>query len=99
MPLDSHSKLARVREAMASNDWKRAIRLAARFPALGEHGPVIRRANDAINNPRLYKQLGHDLEEIRMKAIAALKQRFSKSWQNVEGSGKNVSERSKHKGD
>jgi hypothetical protein len=90
MPLDSHSKLARVREAMASNDWERAIRLAARFPTLGEHGAAIRRANDAINNPRLYKQLGHDLEEIRMKAIAALKQRFSKSWQNVEDSGKRV---------
>lgn len=88
MPLAPDSKLARIREAMAGGDWDSAIRMAARFPALGEQAVDIRRANDAMNNPGLYRQLGHHLEEIREKGIAALKTRFSKSWQSVEHFGK-----------
>jgi hypothetical protein len=86
MALDSNSKLARVREAMMADDWEHAIQLAARFPALGDQSSDIRRANDAMNNPRLYEQLGHDLLEVRRKGIAALKKRFSKSWENVKNS-------------
>lgn len=98
MPLTPNSKLARIREAMAGDDWDRAIRMAARFPALGEQAIDIRRANDAMNNPGLYRQLGHDLEEIRQKGISALKTRFSKSWQSVEHSGKHTAEKSKRGG-
>jgi hypothetical protein len=95
MPLAPDSKLAKIRNAMAGGDWDGAIRMAARFPALGEQATDIRRANDAINNPGLYRQLGHDLEEIRQKGISALKTRFSKSWQSVKNSDKQVAGKTK----
>lgn len=98
MPLAQNSKLARIRHAMAAADWQRAIRLAARFPVLGEHGVDIRRANDAINNPRIYRQLGHDLQEIQQRGIAALKARFSKSWKSVGQSANKASEANSEKG-
>ena len=69
---------------MAEEDWDRAIKLAARFPTLGQYGGVIRRARDAINNPQLYEQFGRNLELIKKEAIAALKERFSKSWDEVK---------------
>jgi hypothetical protein len=98
MPLAPDSKLAKIRDAMAGGDWDGAIRMAARFPALGEQAIDIRRANDALNNPGLYRQLGHDLEEIRQKGIFALKTRFSKSWQSVKNSDKPMAERPKRRG-
>lgn len=84
MPLNPESKLAQIRQAMADLDWDRAIKLAARFQNLGVHRPPILRAKDSLNNPRLYEQLGHDLAEIREQAIAALKERFSKSWEEAQ---------------
>jgi hypothetical protein len=92
MPFDSYSKLARIREAMARRDWGRALKLAAQFQELGDEAICIRRANDAINNPRLYEQLGHDLARIRRDGIAALKKRFSKSWKDVQLSGHKTSQ-------
>jgi len=84
MELNRNTKLELVRKAMAKKDWDLAIKLAARFPSLGSHGSVIRRAKDAMNNPKLYEQLGRDLKLIKKEAIAALKERFSKSWDEVK---------------
>lgn len=81
---DPKSKLAKVREAMANEDWELAIRLAAKFPSLGEHEAAIHRAKDAASNAHLYAQLGYDLAAIRQQGIEALKERFSRSWDAVE---------------
>ena len=64
MPFDPDTKLAKVREAMAKNDWPLAIKHAAKFPSLGEYEVAIRRANDALSNPEFYAQLGYDPEEL-----------------------------------
>jgi hypothetical protein len=77
------TKLADLRLAMQDGDWNRALRLAARFQRLGEQSQPIRRAADAIANPKFYLQLGYDLSEIRAKGIAALKERYNKSWDSV----------------
>lgn len=78
--LDPTSKLAAVRTAMVNDDWETAIKLAARFPMLGAQASAIQRARDALNNPGLYLELGHDLDRLHKEAVAALKERFSKSW-------------------
>ncbi len=83
MSFDPTTKLAKVREAMANGDWDLAIKTAAKFPSLGEYEKVIRRGRDALNNPRLYRQLGFDLSAIKHEAIAALKQKYSRSWEQV----------------
>lgn len=84
MPLSPDSKLARVREAMAKNDWDEAIRITGQFQNVGPEGEAIRRARDALNNPSLYKQLGHGLFEIRQQGIEALKKRYDVSWEAVK---------------
>lgn len=69
---------------MAKADWDLAIRLAAKLRTLGEHAKAIRRAKDAINNPELYVQLGYDLDAVRKEGIAAIQDRFSRSWDAVK---------------
>lgn len=87
MPLDPSTKLAKVREAMAKGDWHRAIRLAARFRSLGRQAEPIHRAKDALNNPEMYRQLARDVDTIVAEGIAALKERFSISWDSLKNDG------------
>jgi len=70
---------------MSHADWPLAIRPAAKFPTLGKHKEAIRRANDALNNPDFYTGLGYDLTAVMQAGIDALKNRFSRSWEAVEG--------------
>jgi hypothetical protein len=78
------TKLAKIRAAMREGDWDAAFRVAARFQRLGAGAEAIRRAADAGVNPGFYRQLGFDLDEIKHQGIAALKERFSKSWQESQ---------------
>ncbi|HTL66651.1 MAG TPA: hypothetical protein VL200_03225 [Lacunisphaera sp.] len=78
--VDPNSKLAKVRDAMATGDWDLAIRLAARFRSLGEYGEAIKRGKEAMDNPELYQQLGRNLTQIKDEAIEALKKKYNLSW-------------------
>lgn len=78
------TKLAKVRNAMREGDWDTALRLAARFQRLGEHAKAIQRAADAIAHPSIYQQIGLDPEQLKIGGIAALKERFSKSWEEAQ---------------
>ena len=78
------TKLAKIREAMRDERWDDALRLAARFQRLGEHAAAIKRATNAIANPALYEELGYDLARVRADGIAALKERYSKSWESAQ---------------
>ena len=69
LSFESNTKLAKVRDAMARDDWDSAIRLAAKFPSLGQHDEAIQRDKDAISSPELYLQLGYDLEAVRSTAL------------------------------
>lgn len=84
MALDSTTKLAGVREAMAAGEWERAIILVAKLRSLGKYQKPIDRAQDFINNPRMYEQMGYDRQQVIDDAIAAIKQKFSKSWEAVQ---------------
>lgn len=84
MSLDPTTKLAKVREAMAVGDWEEAIRLACKLRSLGKYQKAIFRAKDFIGNPSLYQQMGFNREEVMAAAIAALKEKFSKSWEAVK---------------
>lgn len=51
------TKLSFVTDAMKAGDWPLALRLAARFPDLGEHRAAITRAHGCITNPRFFSQV------------------------------------------
>ncbi len=78
------TKLARIREAMRTESWDEALKLASRFQRLGEHSEAIQRAANAIASPETYKSLGYDLTKIRDEGVAALKARYSKSWEEAQ---------------
>jgi hypothetical protein len=84
---NAETKLASIRTAMAAGDWEEALRLAAKFQRLGEHGVAIRTARDALNNRRFYEQLGKNVDELFEAGVAALKARYDKSWEKVRQKG------------
>jgi hypothetical protein len=79
------TKLARIRQAMRDENWDEALRLAARFQRLGKHAEAIKRAASAMTNPATYEELGYNLAQIRAEGIAALKERYNKSWEVAQG--------------
>jgi len=83
MALDPDTKLAQVRNAMAEDDWERAIVLAAKLRSLGKYQKPIDRAADFLNHPALYEQMGYDRGKTIEEAVAALKEKFSRSWEAV----------------
>lgn len=61
---------------MAAGDWVAALRLAARFPRLGEHKDAITRGWAALQNPTFYKEIGKDPDALVAAGVAALKERY-----------------------
>ena len=70
------TKLAHLRDAMRAGNWEQALRMAARFPRLGEHKEAIVRAHEAYSNPRFYSQLGYDMEKLKAEGRRALVERY-----------------------
>jgi hypothetical protein len=70
------SKLSIVRRHMQSGEWQAAVRLAARFPRLGEHRNAILDAHSAYTNPRFVAQLGKNPAALQDAGRAALLDRF-----------------------
>ena len=57
---------------MMAGDWRKAISIASKFPRLGKYKVVIKRGQDAFNNPLFLKQIGRDPDEEIEKAKIAL---------------------------
>lgn len=70
------TKLAKLKAAAASGDWRLALRIAARFQDLGDHKAEIKRGHEAFENARFYRQLGRDPDALIDQGIAALKARY-----------------------
>lgn len=70
------SKLSIVREHMTAGRWQEALRIAARFPQLGEHKAAIVAAHEAYAHPGFYVQLGRDLDSLKEAGKRALISRF-----------------------
>lgn len=69
-------KIDLLRDHMAAGQWHDAIKLAAKFPRLGDHKAAITRAKDAIVNPGFCRQLGRDPDALIDAGIAALRDRY-----------------------
>ena len=72
------TKLSQLEAAMRVGDWALALRIAARFPALGEHAAAIKLGHEAYTNPRFYRQLGKDIEALKQEGKLALIARYGK---------------------
>ena len=72
------TKLSHLKAAMRAGDWQLALRIAARFPELGEHAAAIVRGHEAYTNPRFYLQLGKDPVALKEAGKRALIARYGK---------------------
>lgn len=70
------TKRAKLTAAAASGDWPEALRIAAKFPELGDYKAVIQRAHQCAWNPAFYRQLGLDPAACVAEGVAALKSRY-----------------------
>ena len=70
------SKISLLRSAAAKGDWRAALRIASRFPQLGDDRAVILAGWEAIARPGFQRQLGRDPEALLGEAVAALKRRY-----------------------
>lgn len=69
-------KIDLLRAAWAAGDRPGALKIAARFPDLGEHADPIRRAHDAALRPAMYRQMKRDPEAIITAGYEALAARY-----------------------
>ena len=70
------TKLAGLKERLASGDVAGALRIAARFPDLGAERAAILDAHGAITNPRFCRQLGKDPDQLIEAGRLALLRRY-----------------------
>lgn len=75
---EPRTKLSYVRELMDEERWQEAVRLAARFPSLGQQRAAILDAHTAYTNPRFVVQLGRDVDQTKERGRLALIARFGK---------------------
>jgi hypothetical protein len=76
MMSEPQTKLSKLVAAANAGDWAGALRIAAKFPELGEYKAVIHLAHQCAWNPAFYRQLGRDPETCIADGIAALKARY-----------------------
>jgi hypothetical protein len=63
------TKISKLRES-AAGKWTEALRMAARFPRLGDERTAILRAWNAHLRPEFYRQLRQDPEAVVAAGIA-----------------------------
>ena len=65
-------KIELLRAAMAANDWRLAVSIAARFPRLGSARAAVLGAKEAFERPEFQRQIGRDPAELIENGKAAL---------------------------
>ena len=69
-------KIDKLRAMMDAGQWDAAIKLAARFPRLGEHEKPIRQASSAMLSPGMYRGMGRDPDALIEAGKQALIARY-----------------------
>ena len=70
------TKIEQLRAYMRQGDYRRALRLAAGWPRLGDAKEAIQRGWAAMNNPGFYREIGKDPEELVRLGIDAIRSKY-----------------------
>lgn len=65
-----------LRELWAAGEYRKAVKLAASWPRLGEHKTAIQQGWAACTNPDFYRQIGKDPDALYTAALLALVARY-----------------------
>lgn len=71
------TKISVLRLQMQNGQWTEAIRMAARFPRLGDERGAILDAQMALTNPAFCRGMRKDPDALIEAGIAALKSKYS----------------------
>ena len=66
------TKIEQLREYMAAEDWRSAMRMASKFPRLGTIRGAVLDAQMAFTNPRFAEQIGKNPQVLIEAGRAAL---------------------------
>lgn len=69
-------KIDTLKALMASGEWSKAIKFAAKFPRLGAERDAILSASSALLSPGLYRGMGRDVDAIVEAGKLALMARY-----------------------
>lgn len=72
------TKLSKLKAAFDNGDHVAALRIAAKFPQLGEEKEAITRAWNAIQSPDFYREIGKDPEAMIADGIESIRRRYYK---------------------
>lgn len=70
------TKLSQLRAMWAAGDRAGALKMAAKWPRLGDKADVIRKGHSAATRPEFYRELGVDVDAAVEAAYAALAERY-----------------------
>lgn len=71
------TKLNMLLNYMQQGDHRRALKLAASFPRLGEHKDAIQRGWAAASRPDFYKQINRDPDALVADGVEAIRERYN----------------------
>lgn len=69
-------KIDRIRALIQQQDWNAALRIAARFPRLGNERKAITRAASALLSPAFYDSIGVDVDDVLRQGKEALVKKY-----------------------
>ena len=70
------TKLSQIRDALAAGDEITAVRIASKFPRLGDEAAAITRGWMAHTRPDFVRELGRSPTEDFAAAVAAIKSKY-----------------------
>lgn len=71
------TKLAQLKDHMATGNHRAALKLAASWPRLGEHKDAIQLGWSAMSNPRFYRDINKDPDALVAAGLAAIRERYN----------------------
>lgn len=71
--------LQKLNSLWAASEYRKALKLVAGWPRLGEHKDTIQRGWSAVSNPNIYRELGKDPDILYAAAPAAVATRYELS--------------------
>lgn len=73
------TKLSKLKQKYQAGDVRGAIRIAAKFPDLGDDRDAILQAHESYHSPDFYRQIGKNPDALIQAGKAALENRYDLS--------------------
>ena len=69
--------LQKLKAYWAAANYRAALKLAAKWPRLGEHRDAIQKGWAAASRPDFYRELGQDPDALEAAGVAAVADRYN----------------------